>query len=302
MAQRQRVWQALPRYAVRFPAFGVAPALLCVVMVLAACGSAGSPTLTASPAPAPTVFLSAVPSTPGEAASVAEAVDIGGRSLFVECRGDGGPTILFLHGDGGDRTHGHHLLHAYSERHTVCVYDRANMGLSDAAEGTQSGEDVIADLEAMLDAADIPGPYLVVANSFGGLVAELFAAERPDQIAGIVLVDASLHADADVDRYFAAQGELDLASFEVEYARGPERIAWTIHDEARASLERIPDVPITYLRASESVGLPSDAQAIWDAGLQELLARSSDGRIVDVIGPHTLPPGPVHEAIDEMLE
>ncbi len=175
------------------------------------------------------------------------------------------------------------------------------MGLSDPTDATQTGADVIADLEGLLDAADVAGPLLLVANSFGGLLAELFAAERPDEVAGMVLVDASLHSDADVDRYFAEQGELDLAALEADYAGGPEKIVWTIHDEARASLERIPDVPITYLRASESLSLSPDAQAVWDVGLEELLARS-DGQIVEVTGPYTLPPGPVHDAIDEMLD
>lgn len=284
-----------------------APALVGLAFILAACASTQSPQSTASSSSSESTSDVASAGTPSgtevpAAEAVAKAVDIGGRSLYLECRGSGEPTILFFHGDGGDRTHGYHLLDAYSDRHKVCVYDRANMGLSDTTDGTQTGADVIADLMGLLDAADVPGPYLVVANSFGGLLAELFAAERPDQLAGMVLVDASLHADADVDRYFAEQGELDLAAFEAEYARGPEKIVWTIHDEARASLERIPDVPIRYLRASESGGLPTEAQAIWDAGLEELLARSSDGQVIDVTGPHTLPPGPVHDAIDEMLD
>ena len=234
-------------------------------------------------------------------AAIAEKVDIGGRSLYLECRGSGSPTILFLHGAGGDRTHGHHLLPAYADRHTVCVYDRAGMGLSDPADGVQSGADVIDDLNRLLDAAEVPGPYLLVANSFGGVVAEIFAADQPDSIAGMVLVDASLHADADVDRWFAEQGELDLEQFQAEFETGPEAIRWTIHDEARAALDGIPDVPITYLRALQTEGLPAAAQEIWNAGLDELLARSSNGQVVDVDGPHTLPPPPVHEAIDEML-
>ena len=234
-------------------------------------------------------------------AAIAEKVDIGGRSLYLDCRGSGSPTILFLHGAGGDRTHGHHLLPAYADRHTVCVYDRAGMGLSDPADGVQSGADVIDDLNRLLDAAEVPGPYLLVANSFGGVVAEFFAADQPDSIAGMVLVDASLHADADVDRWFAEQGELDLEQFQAEFETGPEAIRWTIHDEARAALDGIPDVPITYLRALQTEELPAAAQEIWNAGLDELLARSSNGQVVDVDGPHTLPPPPVHEAIDEML-
>ena len=184
----------------------------------------------------------------------------------------------------------------------VCVYDRANMGASDPVEGTQTGADIIDDLKHLLEAADVPPPYMLVANSHGGLIAELYAGDQPDAVAGLVLVDASLHSDGDIDRYFAEIGELNLEEFQGEYASDVEATLWTIHDEARAALATIPDVPITYLRALQAADLPPEAQEIWDAGLNELLARSSNGVQVDVDGPHDLPPPDVHEAIDDMLE
>lgn len=271
------------------------PFLLALITGCQSAGTASTPTLPGS-TPSPSGDLAA-----SHAPALAQEVDIGGRALYLECRGSGEPTLLFFHGAGGGRTHGYHLMERYADRHRVCVYDRANMGLSDPVEGTQSGADVIDDLNRLLAAADVDGPYLLVANSFGGIVAELFAADQPDSIAGMVLVDASLHSDADVDRWFAERGEFDLEQFQKDYEREPEHIRWTIHDEAQASVQRIPDVPITYLRASESGGLPSEAQAIWDAGLDELLARSSEGQVVEVTGPHTLPPGPVHDAVDQIL-
>jgi len=245
---------------------------------------------------------SAASSTPPALSAIAETVDIGGQSLYIECRGSGVPTILFLHGYDGDRTHGYHLFDRYADRHMVCVYDRANMGLSDPAEGVQTGADIVEDLKRLLEAAEVPGPYLLVANSAGGVLAEIYAGDQPDAVVGMVLVDASLHSDADVDRYFADKGELDLEQLKTDFATGPEPILWTIHDEARAAVEHIPDIPITYLRALQDSDLPPEAQGIWEAGLDELLARSSNGRVVDVDGPHALPPPPVHEAIDQMLE
>jgi pimeloyl-ACP methyl ester carboxylesterase len=251
---------------------------------------------------APSPPASVASSTAPPSATIAEKVDVGGRSLYLECRGSGAPTILFLHGYDGDRTHGYHLFDAYAARHLVCVYDRANMGLSDPPEGAQTGADIVEDLKRMLEVADVPGPYLLVANSAGGLPAVIYAGDQPDAIAGMVLVDASLHSDADVDRYFAEQGELDLEQLKADFANGPEPILWSIHDEARLALEHIADIPITYLRALQDADLPPEAQEIWEIGLDELVARSSSGRVVDVDGPHTLPPPPVHEAIDRMLE
>jgi pimeloyl-ACP methyl ester carboxylesterase len=290
---------------------------LAVSLIAGCAGGAGttpeptpvaSPTASATAAPREPTTLPASPTaspampTASAFTGIAQAFDIGGRSLYIECRGEGSPTILFLHGYNGDRTHGYHLFDGYADRHRVCVYDRAHIGLSDPAEGVQSGADVIGDLKRLLEAADVPGPHLLVANSFGGVLAEVFAGDQPDEVAGMVLVDASLHSDADLDRYFADRGELDLEALKTEFASGPEPIHWTIHDEAHEALDRIPDVPITYLRASESSDVPPEAQQIWEAGLDALLARSSNARVVDVEGPHSLPPPPVHEAVDQMLD
>lgn len=47
----------------------------------------------------------------------------------------------------------------------------------------------VADLHALLVSAKVPGPYLVVAHSYGGLIGRLFASTYPDDVSGLVLVD-----------------------------------------------------------------------------------------------------------------
>ena len=49
---------------------------------------------------------------------------------------------------------------------------------------------MVADLHALLTAAGVPGPYVLAGHSFGGLVARLYAATYPDEVVGLVLVDA----------------------------------------------------------------------------------------------------------------
>jgi pimeloyl-ACP methyl ester carboxylesterase len=80
----------------------------------------------------------------------------------------------------------------------VCVYDRPNTiqsddqaGRSDPVRQPQGAGRAVADLHALLRAADIPGPYVLVAHSYGGLIARLYAGTHPRQVAGRVLVDAS---------------------------------------------------------------------------------------------------------------
>src|SRR4030095_12828812 len=74
---------------------------------------------------------------------------------------------------------------------TVCVYDRAGRGWSDPADGPQDGNHIAADLHTLLQRAHIPGPYVRAGHSFGGLYVQSFAAQFPDQVAGMVLLDST---------------------------------------------------------------------------------------------------------------
>jgi pimeloyl-ACP methyl ester carboxylesterase len=71
------------------------------------------------------------------------------------------------------------------------VYDRAGRGWSDAADGPQDGAHIAADLHTLLDRAQVPGPYVLAGHSFGGLYVLSFAAQFPDQVASMVLLDST---------------------------------------------------------------------------------------------------------------
>jgi len=77
----------------------------------------------------------------------------------------------------------------------VCSYDRAGMGWSDAGPRPRTGSRIASELRALLRGAHVPGPYVLVGHSSGGLHVRLFASSHPDDVAGIVLVDAA-HEDA----------------------------------------------------------------------------------------------------------
>ena len=74
---------------------------------------------------------------------------------------------------------------------TVCVYDRAGRGWSDATDSPQDGAHIASDLHTLLDRADVLGPYVLAGHSFGGLYVQSFAAQFPDQVAGMVLLDST---------------------------------------------------------------------------------------------------------------
>jgi pimeloyl-ACP methyl ester carboxylesterase len=115
-------------------------------------------------------------------------VDIGGRSLYLDCRGQGSPTVILETGLTSDTTAWDDVIDPIAGFTRVCAYDRANNGLSDEV-GLHSGDQSVSDLEKLLAAKKIEPPYVLVAWSFGGPISRLYAARHPDDVSGIVLVD-----------------------------------------------------------------------------------------------------------------
>lgn len=279
--------------------------LICAGMLVApGCGSSSSDE--AEPgSPPPTSSVPASTSAPPTPIDGVVAAD--GHGLYVECAGTGSPTIVFLHGIGGNRTHGTPLLSEFSSRTRVCIYDRANMGLSDKVSGVLTGADAVEDLHALLENANIPPPYVLVGGSFGGLLSLIFAGAHPQEVTGMVLIDASLPSDADIDQLLVDRGLIDPIEPTDEYANGGETFFYSIHDEARTAVNRIPDIPVTYLRASEFEAPPGapkeEMAAIGKHWLDEFLAQFSNGRVVDVESPHyPFPQQPINDAVSDVLD
>jgi pimeloyl-ACP methyl ester carboxylesterase len=153
---------------------------------------------------------------------------------------------------------------------------------------------MVRDLHALLINAGVPDPYVLVGQSFGGLVIQLYASTHPREVAGMVLVDGSHPAFyfANRDYYTANASQFDidlLKSAEQTRMAGP----W-------------PVVPLVVL----SRGLPAPAipggEEQWAAGQAELAARmpNSTHRIVADAGHniHTAQPLAVINAIHEVVE
>jgi len=116
--------------------------------------------------------------------------DVGGRRLFLRCTGSGSPTVVFENGLTADW---YDLQNRLSSLTRVCSYDPARqagpLGRSDPAPGPRTGIDRVRDLHALLDEADVPGPYVLAGHSNGGLFSLLYASRHPEQVAGMVLID-----------------------------------------------------------------------------------------------------------------
>lgn len=122
-------------------------------------------------------------------------VDIGGRSMHIDCRGSGSPTVVFESGLGTGGTLDWTLVHDRIASFTrACAYDRAGIMLSDPKDTPQRASAVADDLHALLKAADITDPVVLVGHSIGGPYTRTYVGRYGEQVAGLVMVDPS-HPD-----------------------------------------------------------------------------------------------------------
>jgi pimeloyl-ACP methyl ester carboxylesterase len=133
-----------------------------------------------------------------------ERVDIGeNREMYFELRGTGFPTVVLVSGldAAADLWHRHdqpapRVFPEVAEFTRVFAYDRPGTpygdGLpsrSDPVSQPTTTQAAVTDLHALLGAAEVPGPYVLVGHSYGGLVTRLYASTYPDDVLGMVLVD-----------------------------------------------------------------------------------------------------------------
>jgi pimeloyl-ACP methyl ester carboxylesterase len=127
--------------------------------------------------------------TPRAAAS-GQLVDVGGRSLYLECTGAGSPAVILQAGLGNSATAWERIAPIVAESTTVCAYDRAGHNRSDEAPGPQDGVAVAKDLHDLLAKAGIQGPYVIVGHSSGGPYIRDYFASYPHDVLGMVFLDS----------------------------------------------------------------------------------------------------------------
>jgi pimeloyl-ACP methyl ester carboxylesterase len=121
-------------------------------------------------------------------------VDIGGRSLNLNCSGNGSPAVIL---EAGANAGGYGWVlvpPGIAEVTRVCWYDRTGEGWSDPPSTPRTSTTVVNDLHEVLCKAGIPPPYILVGASIGGSYVRVYTARYPREVAGVVLVDSG-HPD-----------------------------------------------------------------------------------------------------------
>lgn len=124
-------------------------------------------------------------------------VQVDGRRLHARRTGPSdstGPSIVIEAGGGSSSVMWWPLQDRLAHRATVVTYDRAGLGWSPTAPLPRTIEQRADELRAMLRAAAVPAPYVLVGLSYGGPLIRVFAARHRELVAGMVFVDASHEA------------------------------------------------------------------------------------------------------------
>ena len=120
-----------------------------------------------------------------------ELVDVGGYRLHINCTGSGSPAVVIEAGLGDWSTSWGGVIQPEVAKTTrVCTYDRAGLGWSDAASLPSNAAQFSQELHTLLQNARVPGPYVMVGHSLGGLIVRVFAHDYASEVAGVVFVDS----------------------------------------------------------------------------------------------------------------
>src|ERR1700722_12538593 len=176
-------------------------------------------------------------------------VDIGGRHMRIDCRGSGTPTVVFEAGLDTMGSLSWSAVHdAIAATTRACAYSRAGIMWSEPRAGKFEPDSVARDLHALLLAAGERAPFVMVGHSLGGPYIMNFTRLYPQDVAGLVFVDAS-YPDQ-VSRMTQAAGkkmEAGMMLFRVASA-----LSWA-------------GIPRLVAGHSESPGIPMHAKLAGDA-------------------------------------
>lgn len=206
-------------------------------------------------------------------ASVAHAdtsvIEANGQRQWISCSGQGWPIAVISSGLRADHTMWRKVLGGLRSQTRTCIYDRPGLGSSPPRQGsedTDAGKHA-KELHALLAAAGEPGPYLLIAHSYAGLIARAFAASYPTDVNGMLLIDAVFPS---IHRTF-------LPSYRGPWHEGGTTIDMQASEEAATSGPSMGDLPLIVLTAGDGSGT-SWADRTWEREQAKAALLSTRGQ------------------------
>jgi len=201
---------------------------------------------------------------------------VAGGEIEYWCDGEG-PTVVFLSAFGGDDSLAP-IARRLADEAYVFFYFRPGDFHFRPGDGPPpnrprtAGSDA-ADLHELLAVAELPKPVVLVAHSYGGLIADIAAAEHPEDIAGVVFVDGtspSVH-----EQFYAILTDAQRAHFDRQLEMVPHVNLPASLVEAAEALPSFPPIPVTVITATREPTDPSDEQLPFDK-MQAIWLKTQD--------------------------
>jgi len=200
--------------------------------------------------------------------------NVNGQELYLEKMGNQGPIVVLEAGLGNGASSWKSIDREIAKFAQVVLYDRAGIGKSSPrtinSNSPITADEVATSLNQLLKQAKINPPYILVGHSLGGLYVQMFARKYPDQMAGVVLLDAS--SPNEPEGVFVSRSQFTPGSTSYFEDAG-----------ATQSMEQVrnagpfPDIPLTVMTATKhgSLFTIQSRNGRWWMELQRGMAAAS---------------------------
>lgn len=129
--------------------------------------------------------------------SLGKTCELRTGSVWAAIVGTGGPAVVVLSGAGTVAIDYYMIQQLLAKDATVLIYDRLGTGFSALCNLPRTSKQVVEELKELLQFVKLPGPYILVGHSLGGLYARHFTTLYPRDVVGLVLLDPA-HEDYDL--------------------------------------------------------------------------------------------------------
>lgn len=240
-----------------------------------------------------------------------QLIDVGGHRLHLLCMGSGSPTVILEAASPGWSLSWRTVQPEIAKQTRVCAYDRAGLGWSERGPLPRTGQRMTRELHRLLERGGIAGPYILVGHSLGGLVARLYQHDYPEEVVGMVLVDAGHESEMRQAEFrsFANAGKsllpilrfmtmLGITRLMASYEQLPQLL---IQQEEKVPAEIRPMLRAGWLRTSHSSTLSDESDGLIET-LEQVRRSGSLGHlpliVITATGPVWWPemPGQVNPA------